>query len=330
MRRRAFLQYLTAVGVLPWSTQARGQQAPRLAVLMPQEEGDAEGLVRSSELVTELKRLGWEHGRNIEVTLWWGASSKRGPDVVAKASKSRPTVFVAAGTGPLSAAAAVIKDRPIVFAQVSDPAGAGFVRSAARPSGNITGFTDYEYSFGSKWLELLREVVPVRRVGIIYDPANLVAQNFVPYIESEGVAQGIVTSRMPMGSLSDIEAQFETFARLGATRTGASGMIVLAGSTTLQNRDLLVSLADRHQQPTVYPYRAFAEAGGLISYGIDVLSMYRGAASYVDRILKGEKPSDLPVQFGNKLELVLNSKAARKLGVIFSSELLAQADEIIE
>ena len=323
MRRREFIAMGLACG---WSLPCFGDthRLPTLAILMPQNSDDAVGRSRIGTVVSELGRLGWEDRRNLRVSVWWGANGRDARQVAQQALKITPRVIFAGGTGPLSGVAEVTKEIPIVFAQVSDPVGAGFVASAARPGGNITGFTDYEYTFGLKWLELIASIAPhLRTVGVVYDPTNPVAPKFLPYIEAEASSQGIAFHRIPIYDAIDIENGIEEF----ATRENG-GLIILAGSTPLQHRELICSMALRFSLPAVYPYRAFAEAGGLLSYGIDVLAMYRGAASYIARILDGEKPQNLPVQFGTKFELVVNTRTAALQRVRLPMDLLVRADDV--
>jgi putative ABC transport system substrate-binding protein len=215
---------------------------------------------------------------------------------------------------------------PIVFAQVADPVGSGFVASLARPGGNITGFALFEYAIGAKWLELLKQIAPqVIRVAIIYDPTNRESEEYLPVIETAARSFGVQVSTSAVRNTGEIERAIEGFAR-----EPNGGVIPLPGPLMAVRRDLIISLTTRHRLPSVYGFRYYPIGGGLASYGVDSLDLYRRAASYVDRILRGEKPGDLPVQQASKFELVINLNTAKALGLEIPVSLLARTDEVIE
>jgi putative ABC transport system substrate-binding protein len=330
MRRREFIGLLG--GAAAWPLAARAQQPERvrrIGVLMYTTPDEPESQARVAALAQGLQEAGWAIGRNVRIdTRWSGGDVVRLRKDAAELVALGPDVLVA-GVGPTTGTLQqATRTVPIVFAQGLDPVGSGFVRSLARPSGNTTGFNQFEYSLSGKWLELLREVAPqVSRVGVVRDVVGGPA----------GVGQWAVIQAFasPMGvelspiNLSVIGGETE---RDMADFAGApsGGLIVVVGTIATIQRDLIVALAARHRLPTVYPYRFFVEAGGLMSYGPNLIDLWRRAAAYVDRILKGEKPADLPVQAPTKYELVINLKTAKALGLELPQTLLARADEVIE
>jgi putative ABC transport system substrate-binding protein len=234
-------------------------------------------------------------------------------------------VIVVFGTPGLAALQQATRTIPIVFAQVSDPVSRGFVASAARPGGNITGFSDYEYTFAAKWVELLKEISPrVKRAAVVYGGEKLGAMFFAP-LRSAAPAIGVQAEGLIVNSAAEVTRGIAVLA--GGTD---AGLIVLAGSTTLRLRHDIIEQSGRRRLPAVYPYRAFAFSGGLVSYGADIPAMYQGAASYVDRILRGARPSELPVQFATKFDLVVNLRTAKAIGLAVPQSILARADEVIE
>jgi len=273
-----------------------------------------------------LRQLGWTIGRDLQIDYRWpggdAASIRRAAaELVALA----PDVLLAAGsstTGPLQQTTQTI---PIVFANLADPVGAGFVQSLARPGGNATGFTTYEYSMSGKWVELLKQIAPhVTRVAVIRDPATAAGIGQFSAIQSVAHSLGVELTPFSARDAGDIERGIDAFAR-----SGNGGLIVTSGGVAFR-RNLILGLASQHKLPAVYPFRFYAVDGGLISYGPDNYEMFRRAAGYVDRILKGEKPGDLPVQAPTKYELVINLKTAKALGITVPPALLAQANEVIE
>jgi ABC-type uncharacterized transport system substrate-binding protein len=327
IRRREFITLLG--GAVAWPLAARAQQSeatPRIGVLMTLADTDSEGQLRVAAFRQELQKLGWIEGRNIRFEYRWAAGdAQRLRTYAQELVGMAPTVMLAGNNAALKALQEVTRTMPIVFAQVADPAGSGFVASLARPGGNITGFALYEPAIAVKWLELLKEIAPsISRVAIIYDPTDFNAKH-IQEIEAVIASFGVQLSSFIIRNVSDIERAINGFAI-----QPHGGLIVLPGTFTVVHRDLIISLAIRHALPNVYPYRYYPAAGGLASYGVDNVESYLRAASYVDRILKGEKPADLPVQLPTTFRLVINMKSARTLGLDVPPMLLARADEVIE
>jgi len=328
MQRREVVTLLGGM-VMAWPLAAYAQQAERVrrvGVLMPFTVNDTEAEARNAVFEQSLRQLGWTIGRDLQIDYRWpggdAASIRRAAaELVALA----PDVLLAAGsstTGPLQQTTQTI---PIVFANLADPVGAGFVQSLARPGGNATGFTTYEYSMSGKWVELLKQIAPhVTRVAVIRDPATAAGIGQFSAIQSVAHSLGVELTPFSARDAGDIERGIDAFAR-----SGNGGLIVTSGGVAFR-RNLILGLASQHKLPAVYPFRFYAVDGGLISYGPDNYEMFRRAASYVDRILKGEKPGDLPVQAPTKYELVINLKTAKALGITVPPALLAQANEVIE
>ena len=329
MRRREFVTLLggTAAG---WPLAAHAQQpdrAKRIGALMSTAVEDPEGQARMTAFQQKLQQLGWIDGGNIRIDARWSASDaermRKGAEELVALS---PDVILASGgtvVGPLLRATRAV---PVVFTQTPDPVGAGFVDSLARPGGNATGFTLFEYGISGKWLELLKEIAPrVTRVAVLRDPAIPSGPALFGIIQSVAPSLRVEVTPVNMRDAPEIERAVATFAR-----APNGGLIVTASPLAQRHRDLIVTLAARHKLPAVYFDRVFAAAGGLISYGPDYIDQYRRAAAYVDRILKGEKPADLPVQAPTKYELVLNLKTAKALGLEVPATVLVRADEVIE
>jgi putative ABC transport system substrate-binding protein len=329
VRRRDFIKFV-AGSAAAWPLGARAQQPEqvrRIGILMNRAANDAEGQARLALFRQALQDLGWSEGRNVQIDIRWGEDKtdlerKYAAELVALA----PDVILASGTVSVMALQALSRTLPIVFAAVGDPAGAGFVESLAHPGGNATGFMLYEYSFFGKMLELLREIAPgVTRVAVLRDPTNpaLLAQ----FAAIRGAAQvlGVEVIAVDTRDAGEIERGVTAFAR-----SANGGLIVAAGSTASAHAALIVALAARYKLPAIYPFRYHATGGGLISYGPDFVEPFRPAAGYVDRILKGEKPADLPVQAATKFELVINLKTAKALGLNVPNTLIGRADEVIE
>jgi putative ABC transport system substrate-binding protein len=297
----------------------------RIGVLMNLAFDDAEGQARLAAFHQGLQELGWTVGRNVQIDYRWGADDagrfhRYAEELLALA----PDVILASATPSVQALRQVSRTVPIVFANVGDPVALGFVDSLARPGGNTTGFTPYEFGFAAKWLELLKEIAPrVTRVAVLRDltigPAHLSA------IQAVAPSFNVELSVVGVRDASEIERGVTAFAR-----SSNAGMIVTASTSALVHRDLITMLAARHGLPAVYSFRYMVTAGGLISYGPDPMDLFRRAAGYVDRILKGEKPADLPVQAPTKYELVINLKTAKALGLEVPATVLARADEVIE
>jgi putative ABC transport system substrate-binding protein len=329
MLRREFLGLMSGAAVT-WPLAARAQQnerVRRIGVLMGQAADDQQGQARSTAFVQTLQSLGWVDGRNAQIDVRWGAGNSE--EIRRHASELvalRPDVIIASGSatvGPLLQATSAV---PIVFVVVPDPVGAGFVDSLARPGGNATGFTIFEYGIGAKWLELLKEISPrVKRVAVLRDAAIAAGVGQFGAIQSAAPTLGVELSPINVRDAGEIERAVAAFAR-----SPDGGLIVTGSSLAAVHRDLIVMLATRHNLPTVYYERFFVSAGGLLSYGPDLVDQHRSAATYVDRILKGEKPADLPVQAPTKYELAINLKTAKTLGLTVPPALLARADEVIE
>jgi putative ABC transport system substrate-binding protein len=329
MRRREFITLLSGAAAA-WPLAARAQQGERvrrIGVLMNLAADDPEGQGRLAAFLQGLQQLGWTAGRNLQIDTHWAAGNadhirKHAAELVALA----PDVILSTGTavaGPLLQATRTV---PIVFVQVVDPVGAGFVASLARPGGNATGFITFEYGIGAKWLELLKEIAPsVTRAAIIRDPAITAGIGQFGAIQSVAPLVGIEVNPVDVRDAGEIERAMTAFARV------SNGGLIVTGSTlAIVHRELITTLAARHRLPAIYSQRVFVTGGGLISYGPDRVDQHRRAAGYVDRILKGEKPADLPVQAPTKYDLVINLKTARALGLTVPATVLARADEVIE
>jgi putative tryptophan/tyrosine transport system substrate-binding protein len=328
MERRKFITLLGGAAVA-WPVAARAQQGEpmrRIGVLMSLGADDAEGQARLAAFSQALKQLGWSEGRNLRIDTRWTTADdirKHAAELVALA----PDVLVAGGgTATVAPLLQATRTVPIVFTVVIDPVGAGFVASLAHPGGNATGFTVYEYSMSGKWLELLKEIAPrVSRVAVLRDPAIASGIGQFGAVQIVAPSLGVELSPVDVRDAGEIERAVAAFA------SGLNGgLIVTASPLTTAHRNLIVTLAARHKLPAVYPTRYYVAAGGLISYGPDLLDQYRRAASYVDRILKGEKPADLAVQAPTKFELLINLKTAKALGLVMPPAVLGRADEIIE
>ena len=328
MKRRQFITILG--GAAAWPLAARAQQSERMrriGVLMNLAADDPEAQVRLAAFHQGLQELGWTVGRNLRIDTRWGAGDadryrRYSTELVALA----PDVILAASGAIVPWLLQATRSVPIVFAQVPDPVGAGFVESLAHPGGNITGFTNFEFSIGGKLLELLKEIAPrVTRAAVLRDAADPAGVGQWGAIQTAAPSLGLELRVVDVRDAGEIERGITTFAR-GSN----GGMIVTGSAPTAIHRDLIITLAARHRLPSVYAYRYHATSGGLISYGPETIDQYRRAASYVDRIFRGEKPADLPVQAPTKYELVINLKTAKALGLVVPPTLLARADEVIE
>ena len=327
MRRREFLGVVGGAVAWPITTHAQPERMRRIGVLMSTPADDQEGQARINAFAQALRMLGWIEGRNVRVdTRWAAGDANRGRQYAAELVALMPDVILASGgsvVGPLLQATRTV---PIVFTQTPDPVGAGFVNSLARPGGNATGFSIFDYSIAGKWLELLKLMAPnVLRVGVVRDPATPQGIGQFSAVHAMAPSLGLDVSPINASELGEFERTVTTLATIPN-----SGMIVTGSTFAIAHRALLIKLASQHKLPTVYPLRFFSAAGGLISYGPDGIDPHRGAARYVDRILKGEKPADLPVQNPTKYELVINLKSAKALGLSVPQTLLATADEVIE
>src|SRR5258706_491221 len=322
MQRREFITLVGgAVALLPLA--ARGQQNERIqrvGVLLGQAAGDPQGQARIAAFLQALQNLGWTAGRKLRVDIRWGAGNS--DEIRRHASELvafKPDVIIASGSatvGPLLQATSTV---PIVFVIVPDPVGAGFVDSLARPGGNATGFTSYEYGLSGKWLELLKEIAPrLTRAAVIRDPTLASGPAQFAAIQSMAPSLGVEVSPVNMRDVAELERALAAFAR-----SENGGLVVIGSALVAVNRHSIIALAARHKLPAVYVERFWVHDGGLVSYGPDFLDQYRRAAGYVDRILKGEKPAELPVQAPTKYELVINLKTAKDLGLDIPTPVLA-------
>ena len=325
--RRAFIGLLGGAATWPLAARAQhGERMRRIGVLMAV-AADTEGQARMAAFLQGLQQLGWTDGRNLQIDTRWGAGDadrfrKYAAELVALA----PDVILAVGGAVIPSLLQATRTVPIVFTQTPDPVGAGFVDSLARPGGNVTGFLGFEYGIGAKWLELLKEIAPrVTRAAVIRDVAAASGTGQWGALQSAAPLFGVELSPVNMRDAGEIERAVTAFAR-----TSNGGMILVGSALAVVHRDLIVTLAARHRLPAVYSNRFFVTAGGLVSYGPDSIDPHRRAAGYVDRILKGEKPADLPVQAPTKYELVVNLKTAKALGLDMPASVLARADEVIE
>jgi ABC-type uncharacterized transport system substrate-binding protein len=329
MRRREFITLLGGAAAA-WPLTARAQQAERMrriGILLPATADDASYQPRVGAFLQGLQQSGWTIGRNVRiVTRWAGANAadirRHAAELVALA----PDVILAHGASSVAPLLQVTRTVPVVFPIAGDPVAAGFVDSLARPGGNATGFMTFEYSMGGKWLELLKQIEPrVTRAAVIRDPAIPSGLGQFGAIQTMAQSLGLEVNPINVRDASEIERAVVIFAQVSN-----GGLIVTASALAQRHRDLIVTLAAQHKLPAVYFQRSFVDAGGLVSYGVDFVDQYKQAAGYVDRILKGEKPADLPVQQPTKFELVINLKTAKALGIEIPPTLLATADEVIE
>ena len=329
MQRREFITLLGGAAAT-WPLAARAQQPERMrriALLTGITSEDLQTKARIAAFMQELQRLGWTEGRNLRVDSRAGAGNlvimrKYAAELVALA----PDVILASGAASVTSLLEATHTVPIVFTIVVDPVGAGFVEKLSRPAGNATGFMMFEYSLSGKWVELLKQVAPrVTQAAVLRDPGITAGIGQFAVIQAVAPSLGVEVSAINVRDAREIERAVTAFAR-----QSNGGLIVTAGPLTNIHRDLIVMLAARHKLPAVYWDRTSVTGGGLISYGADSVGQHRQAASYVDRILKGEKPADLPVQAPNKYQLVINLKTAKALGITIPPALLASADEVIE
>jgi putative tryptophan/tyrosine transport system substrate-binding protein len=330
VRRRDFVATLGAAIV--WPLAARAQQPDRvrrLGLLANIAESDPEAQAMVGALQQGLKELGWVEGRNLLVDRRWGAGN---PARVATLAKElvglKPDVIVGYTTPAVLALRKETSSIPIVFVQISGPIGTGFVTNMAHPGGNITGFTNFESSMAGKWAEMLKEIAPgTSRVAFLFNPetAPYVRRYYLGPFEAAVRSLGMQPWTTAVHDVREIESGITTFAR-----EPGGGLVIMPDSFNIVHRDRIVTLAAQHRLPAISPYRFTVTEGGLVSYGVDQVDLFRRAAAYVDRILKGEKPADLPVQAPTKFELVINLKAAKVLGLVIPDKLLALADEVIE
>jgi putative ABC transport system substrate-binding protein len=330
MKRRDFITLIGGVTVA-WPLAARPQQPGgirRIALFMNFPEDDVWSKRCIAAFQQELAELGWIEGRNVHIEYRWATTDPRSiPVSVAELVALEPDVILASATDVLAAFQKATSTIPIVFVSVSDPVGQGFVTSLDRPGGHITGFTAFEFSMGGKWMELLKEIAPsIRHVAVLFNPQTApYFPLFVGSIETAAASFGIEPTSAPVKDLAEIESVMTALAR-----DPNRGVICPSDSYTSTHRKTIIALAARHSIPAVFAWREFVNDGGLICYGIDRVDMYRRSPLYVDRILKGTKPADLPVQQPTKFELVINLKTAKTLGLTVPPTLLTRADEVIE
>jgi putative ABC transport system substrate-binding protein len=330
VRRRQFITLLGGTAAA-WPIAARAQQRGlmrRIGVLMSFAAGDPDGQLRIAGFDKGMRDLGWIEGRNLRTDYRWApGDSDKLPSQAQELVRIAPEVILANSTPATLALKAQGGSVPIVFVQVTDPVGAGLVASLARPGGHLTGFTSFEFSIGSKWLEMLKVVAPhVTRVAMVFSPKTApFADLFWGPLEAAAPSFDATPIRVEVGDRAEIERALDAFAR-----EPNGGLIVLPDVTVINHRADIIALATHHRLPAIYPFRGFAASGGLMSYGSDVPDIFRRAAGYVDRILKGARPGELPVQAPTKLELVMNLTAAKALSITMPPLLLARADEVIE
>jgi putative tryptophan/tyrosine transport system substrate-binding protein len=329
MRRREFIA-LVGSSAAAWPLVARAQPRERMrrvGVLSPFPADDVEGQARLTAFAQALQQAGWTLGQNLRLDYRWGDGT---PDTLRKYATElvelKPDVILASSSASISALLQVTRTVPIVFAAVADPVGAGYVESLARPGGNATGFTALEYSFAGKWLDLIKEVAPyVTRLAVLRDSTIAAGPGQFGVLQAFAPSLGLELHPVELRDAGELERSINAFAQ------SANGGLVITGTpAAVIHRDLIVALATRHRLPSIYYSAFYCAAGGLICYGSDFLDQFRRAAGYVDRILRGEKPADLPVQAPTKYELVINLKTAKALGLSVPQSLLSRADEVIE
>jgi putative ABC transport system substrate-binding protein len=328
MQRREFITLLGGAVALPLAARAQdSERMRRIGVLMPGTADDAEYQARMAAFLQGLQQLGWSDGRNVRIDIRYAAGDanlirKYAAELIALA----PDVILASSSVAVVALQQATRSAPIVFVAVVDPVGSGFVASLARPGGNTTGFTNFEYGLSGKWLELLKEIAPgMTRAAVLRDAASPAEIGMLAALQSAAPSFGVDLSPIGMRDAGEIEREITAF-----TRGSNGGLIVLGSALANTHRELIIVLTAQRRLPAVYPDRIFVTSGGLISYGPDRTDQIRRAAAYVDRILKGEKPADLPVQAPTKYELAVNLKTAKAIGLTIPQAVLARADEVIE
>jgi putative tryptophan/tyrosine transport system substrate-binding protein len=329
MKRRDFIT-LAGGAAAAWPLAARAQEGDRvrrIGVLMNLTEDDPETRARLAAFVQGLRELGWEEGRNIRIDYRWGAGdTDRHPINAAELVALAPDVILAHGStimGPLQRATRTV---PIIFVSVSDPVAGGFAASLSRPGGNATGFTSIDYAMSGKWLQLLKEIAPeVTQAGVLRDPGQVSGGGQLGAIQAVAPLVKVESRALGVRDTGEIERALAAFAR-----QPNGGLVITTSALAQIHRDQIIALAAKYRLPAVYPYRLFVTSGGLMSYGPKIVDQYRRAAGYVDRILKGEKPADLPVQTPTTYELAVNLKTAKALGLTVPQALLVRADEVIE
>jgi putative ABC transport system substrate-binding protein len=330
VKRREFISLIGGAATawpLAGRAQQPGERVRRIGVLLPAAADDPEWQARVGAFLQALALLGWTIGRNVRIDTRWATTNageirRHAAELAALA----PDVILAGGTTPAVPLLQATRTVPIVFTLGVDPVGAGFVDSLARPGGNATGFMSYEFGMGGKWLELLKQIAPgVTRVAVLRDATLAAAMSLFAAMQAVAPSLGVEVIPVNMRNAGEIEQSVETFAR-----SPNGGLIPVGSAAVVRHRELILTLAARHKLPAVYWERFFVSAGGLMSYGPDLVEQFRQAAGYVDRILKGEKPADLPVEQPTKFDLAINLTTARALGITIPPQLVARADEVIE
>jgi len=327
MRRREFITLLGAAATWPFGARAQTKQTRRIGVLMGLVAGDPEAQSRVAAFENGLRELGWIDGHNLSIKYRWAGDGSVLHDHAAELLAMAPDLILANSTPVTTALREQSGAVPIVFTQVTDPVGQGLVPNLAHPGGNLTGFTSFEFSIGTKWLEALKQTAPhVTRVAPVFNPQSApYADLFLRPVEAAAPSFSVALIRAAVRDPADVDRVFDALAR-----EPNGGLIVLPDISMTNYREAIVALAARHRVPAIYPLRVFAASGGLMSYGTDVTEVFRRAAAYVDRILKGTRPGKLPIQAPTKYELVINLKTAKALGLEVPATLLARADEVIE
>jgi putative tryptophan/tyrosine transport system substrate-binding protein len=330
VKRREFIALIGGAAAA-WPLAARAQESERMwliGLLSAYAENDAGVPEYVATFLQALQQLGWNQARNLQVEVRWAAGDRdRMQRYATELVELNLDLILAQSTPAVAALRRATRTIPVVFVNVSDPVGSGFVESLARPGGNITGFSNFEPSMGGKWVGLLKEIAPhVTRIALMSNPETAPqARAYLPGIETAARSLGMHPTATPVHDSAEIE---RAMAALG--RDPSAGLVLLSDIFTLANRDLIVRLADQYRVPAIYPFREFSKSGGLLFYGMDLVVQWRQAAPYIDRIFKGEKPGALPVQAPTKFELIINAKTAKALGLIIPDKLLALADEVIE
>ena len=329
--RRKFLATLLG-GAAAWPLAARAQQAERvrrIGLFTNLAADDAESQARNAAFLQALQQVGWTNGANVRIDFRFGAGdAERNRRYASELVALAPDVIVATGSPVVEPLRQATRSVPIIFLQITDPVGAGLVASLARPGGNITGFTNYEYSMSGKWLELLKEAAPrLTRLAVLREAGSVSGIGQLAAIQAMAPSLAVEVRPADVRDADEIERGISEFAR---GSHGDRGLIVTASGLAIIHRQLIIALAARHMLPAIYSLRLYVPDGGLIAYGADTIDPYRRAAAYVDRILKGEKPADLPVQAPTKYELAINLRTAKTLGLEVPPTLLARADEVIE
>jgi ABC-type uncharacterized transport system substrate-binding protein len=327
MRRREFITLVGTAAVWPFATRAQQpERIRRIAVLMGFAEDDPETKARLARFRDDIEKLGWSEGRNVRIDVRFAPVGAQIPILAKDLIALQPDVILAHGARVAVALQKETRTIPVVFVNVSDPIGAGFITSLARPGGNFTGVLHYEVGILGKWLAMLKEIAPtVARAALLGSPTNPLYNYFAQAGQALAQSLAIELVPTPVESAADVERSIESFARAPNV-----GLILLPDFTIINNRDLVLALAARYRLPAVYPFRLFVAAGGLMAYGTDQIDMFGQTASYVDRILRGTKPADLPVQAPTKYETILNLKTAKALGLTVPPGLIVAADEVIE